>query len=171
MAKIAAMLTVLLSGTWIGIRMADRLKCRLLTLKRIDAYFRRLMTGMAYARSPLTELACRAADGGNDPLFRAFGEGLLNGASPSGAWRDAMRRAAREDGGISCLTARDTKLLEGFVATLGTSDLRSQKEYACLLFAELTDAISEAERNYTGKARIYRSLGALGGVAVAILLL
>lgn len=171
MAKAAAMLTILVSSTLIGCRMAGRLRLRLQLLKRLDAFFRALHNRMAYSRAPLAALAEAALADRDDPLLGRFAALLADGLAPQAAWDEAFWCAAAEDDAIACLTAPDAALLGRYIATLGTSGLRSQQAYADTLFQELAEAIQDAEARYTGKARIYRSLGVLGGAAASILLL
>lgn len=70
----------------------------------------------------------------------------------------------------SCLKAEDTALIESIGKDIGKSDLEGQISIIKLKKNELSALISCSEKEYTGKAGMYRSIGILGGALVSILL-
>lgn len=65
----------------------------------------------------------------------------------------------------------DIELIADIGKKLGTSDLDGQVSTVMLQRSELEAAISYAEEEYAKKAKLYRSLGALTGAFVAIMLI
>lgn len=69
------------------------------------------------------------------------------------------------------LKKSDIELIADIGKKLGTSDLDGQISTVMLQRSELESAIVSAEGEYIKKAKLYRSLGALTGAFVAIMLI
>lgn len=64
----------------------------------------------------------------------------------------------------------DIELLTDIGRKLGASDLDGQISTISLWQSEVVSAISSAEEDYAGKAKLYRSLGVLAGAFISIML-
>jgi stage III sporulation protein AB len=69
------------------------------------------------------------------------------------------------------LSAEERRILADFAKGLGTSDLSGQLRQAELAILQLTGAIDALSKELSVKERLYSSLGALTGLAAAILIL
>ena len=81
------------------------------------------------------------------------------------SWCEAVEKNI--PGGI---TKSDSELLMNIGRQLGTSDLDGQISGVKLRQAEVDSAIASAREEYSRKAKLYRSLGVLSGVFIAIML-
>lgn len=82
----------------------------------------------------------------------------------------AWRQAVEELRGASGLREEDTPLLLAIGASLGKSDVEGQLAAIDLHAQLLTERLREASDEQAKKGKLYRSLGLLSGVALAILL-
>lgn len=170
MAKSIALIALFFLCTGLGMRGASALERRAQMLSALIGSVKRLMTRLEYARLPLSQLLCTEDFGEAGALWRLFGEELQSGLSPDAAWTAAIHSASADDRSISSLSDADRAALLRFASGLGKYDVRTQKEQAELLLAELADSAREAERQYGKKGRVYRAMGVLSGAAVCILL-
>ena len=84
----------------------------------------------------------------------------------SKAWRDAVRKNRKK----LALTEGDTQILELLTPQLGMSDTNGQSQNIRHILTLLDAASAEAEEEYSKSARLYRSMGILGGLLIVILL-
>lgn len=70
-----------------------------------------------------------------------------------------------------CLTARDKELLIMLGDKLGETDADGQITFLEMILEMMTKQQQEASENYRQKGRMYRSVGALCGLAVGIMIL
>lgn len=92
----------------------------------------------------------------------------MDGSSAAGdAWR--MVESSRQE--FMRLSAEERRILADFAKGLGTSDLSGQLRQAELAILQLTGAIDALSKELSVKERLYSSLGALTGLAAAILIL
>lgn len=96
-----------------------------------------------------TETLCRCTDE-NTPF--------------SAAWSKAVRESRLR------LTDGDRSLLMRIGNILGTTDCEGQLSTLSGILAEIDKAIEDAEEQYHAKGRLYRSLGAIAGAAIAVII-
>ena len=73
--------------------------------------------------------------------------------------------------GISGMKAEDLSVLSAFLTGLGTTDIEGQISHTKHHIARLDELINDAKEHKNQCARLYVSLGFLGGIFAAILLL
>ncbi len=82
-------------------------------------------------------------------------------------WREQLTSPA----GRGDLTREDAALLLAFGETLGTTDLEGQIAHCRLTAERLAERLCAVRADAGVKMRMYPTLGAAGGMAVALLLL
>ena len=92
---------------------------------------------------------------------------MKNGVPFPQAWEEAVRKTA-EDAGYR---KEDLPLLLRLSEVLGTSDVDGQIKGIELMERELEASYEEAQAEQKTKGKLYRSLGALAGAGVVVLLL
>lgn len=130
-----------------------------------------LETQIGYAATPLPEALPRVAAALRGPVARLFsltaralasGRGLTAGE----AWRAAIDRVWAR----TALTEADRDLLVALGPHLGASDREDQVKHLALARQRLTAACAEAEELAAREGKLWRNLGALAGLAIALVL-
>lgn len=160
-------ITVIISvTTFTGCYFSSALKKRLVMLKKLNYMLEEILLLLRYKSATVYEIAETLA---GDERFSEF-DFLGNidrecDISFQQSWCDAVY------GSDLCgMKKSDIELIADIGKKLGTSDLDGQVSAVMLRRSELEAAISSAEEEYAKKAKLYRSLGALTGAFVAIML-
>lgn len=85
----------------------------------------------------------------------------------AGAWRKAVSGSRKKLG----LKESDAEILLGFGENLGKSAREQQSKNIKHIQALLECAQKEADEEYKKSARLYRSMGILGGIFIAVILM
>ena len=165
-----AMLSVFAGCALIGVRASSALRLRKDTLRAMADALHRLSMWMEYTAQPLRALARKAKTEETAAFFDAFAEYLKTDEDVPSAWKRAMEDARAENEGFASLHEDELAILEEYAQTLGGSDRDTQAKNAALAQQRLGAVLKEAEGLYLSKGRMYRSVGILSGIAVAILL-
>ena len=165
-----AMIAVFGGCAFIGIRASSSLRLRKDTLRAMVDALHRLSMWMEYTAQPLKALARKAKTEETEAFFEAFARALKTDEDVPAAWKRSMEQARAEDAGFASLKEEELSILDEYAQSLGASDRDTQAKNAALAQQRLNGVLREAERIYTSKGRMYRSVGILSGIAVAILL-
>ncbi|MDN5294298.1 MAG: stage sporulation protein [Eubacteriales bacterium] len=84
---------------------------------------------------------------------------------------EAWARALQEIDNTWALTAADTAILRDLGPNLGTSDRQDQSRYLQMAMKQLEGELGRAEELASKNGRLWRWLGLLGGLFLALLLL
>ncbi|MBD5138076.1 MAG: hypothetical protein HDT24_02015 [Ruminococcus sp.] len=150
-----------------GDHFSQQLKYRAANLKKMNYMVDDMMMMIRFGSLTVYEIAESLAES-----ERFVGFDFLHGISRSDgvpfqrSWCNAVEKYPPRG-----LKAEDIRLLSDIGRKLGTSDAESQLRTLGLQQAELTSAISSAEAEHTKKAKLYRSMGALAGAFISIMLL
>lgn len=165
--KISGLAVIIAASVLAGNYFSYMLKCRLASLKKMNYMIDEIIMMIRFRSPTVYEIAESLA---KSERFSGFG--FLNSVSCAGdkPFQQSWCRAVAEDTPQG-LTAYDAELLSDIGRKLGTSDAESQINTLRLQQAELLSAISSAESDCTKKAKLYRSLGALAGAFISIMLI
>ena len=84
---------------------------------------------------------------------------------------DAWKTAVEKNKNLLALKESDAEILQIFASGLGVSDREQQVKNIRHISSLLDSAIADARSEYDSMAKIYRSVGVLGGLFIFILLL
>ena len=104
-----------------------------------------------------------------ESILRLVGE-AMPGRTALEAWEAVREAQAGRGGALDCLLQEDLAALGAFFSQLGASGAREQEALFARAAAELGALHAQADRLYAERAKLYTSLGALLGAALAILL-
>jgi stage III sporulation protein AB len=158
--------------TWMGIQSANRYSQRIKEIRILQHSLSVLETEILHYLTILPEALERIAASTNGILgqfFHNVSEKLINRQdyTVSKAWRNTLEEIKSE---IS-LHQEEIDLLIRFGDNLGISDKEGQHRYFELIQDQLKKQERSAEETRSKYERMYRSLGVLGGLALAIILL
>lgn len=161
-------ITVIISvTTFTGCYFSSALKKRLIMLKKLNYMLEEILLLLRYKSATVYEMAETLA---GDERFSEF-DFLKNidrdcDISFQQSWCKAVYGS-----NLCGMKKSDIELIADIGKKLGTSDLDGQVSTVMLQRSEIEAAISSAEEEYAKKAKLYRSLGALTGAFVAIMLI
>jgi len=89
----------------------------------------------------------------------------------SGGFFEIWFLAANEAKGKSCLKEEDWELLTAFWKNLGSLDKSAQIDAISLTIAQIDERVKLLSEPAQKTRRMYRSLGVLGGVLIAVLII
>lgn len=146
--KICGLLLILTAATVTGFFKSGNLK------KRVDK-----ISSVCISFSKLGELI-RSGAGELEDLFEmSFDENILFN-------EDCSHKINSE-----YLKTEDKKLLSAFFSEVGMGDLKTEYSRICVYKALMEKQLSEAEKEYAERAKLYRSLGFFTGLSICIFLI
>ena len=163
---------IILFSTLIGFEAARRYVMRTKELSAIQGALSRLETEILHYSSLLPEAMLRIGDsigGGTGKLFSRVGKLLADkkNLTVSEAWSSSLNDLKPQ----LFLQGEDLDILYRFGEQLGSSDKEGQVKYIKLTLIQLHEEEIKARAVREKYERMYKSLGLLGGIALAIILL
>jgi len=146
---------------------------RLKELEQVRSALRALVTEIDYGLRPLPSAWRQVASqvpGSVGALFAGAAErfGGSRGVTAGEAWIDALH--CLQGQGRLALSQPDVSILTDLGSVLGLSHRQDQLRHFLLADERLAGAISEARRQVESRGRLWRSLGLLSGILIAILM-
>ena len=166
MIRIGAACVMTVSGALGGKMLAGAQERRARALHEAGEAVRRLRVEMLERNMPLKEalLTC----GG---LFSEAAGAMETGSGPGEAYEQAMEKLGVRGGDFDCLTEDDRTALRRLFTGLGSGGAQAQR----LLIEDAQEELTRLEKKAVSKreeqGRLYGSLGALSGIALALIML
>ena len=172
MLKAAGAILVIFSCSAFGYSKSLVLSGRLRQLREIEKMVFLILGEITYKREALPEALYGVAVKLQDPVSCVFEEGSKAAGAYQGAcFQEIFRERAETYLGHCALTKKD---LEEFVQLgeyLGYLDITLQKNTVSLYLEQLKKEIEDLQRELPTKQKLYQSMGTLGGIFLAIMLL
>lgn len=166
MLKLTGLLCVVICGGGIGFYAAGKLNRQMKQYMAICQLFSAVGIRMRWhgdsTAELLRQLSGQTAFSGLY-FLRCAAEQVTAGVPFPAAWRTGVQADKRLDSAVQ-------ELLLALGETLGTSDLAGQLVTLEQYQEQMTPYCTEAAKRYQQLGRVYRSVGILGGAAVALLL-
>lgn len=166
MVRIGAACVMTASGAWGGKMLAGAQERRARALHEAGEAVRRLKVEMLERNMPLKEAL--AVCGG---LFSSAAEEMESGSGPGCAYEQAMDRLSARGGSLDCLTEADRTALRRLFSGLGEGGAQAQRLLLEDAQEELERLEKQAVRKREEQGKLYGSLGALSGIALALIML
>lgn len=164
--KMGAACVMTAASAWGGKLLAGAQQRRAEALYEAVCGVRRLSIEMLERRIPLKE-ALLAAGG----LFSAAAGEMEGGAPPGEAWTRAESALTERGAMLDSLEESDRTALRRLFEGLGCGGLQAQRLVLSEAEEELARLHHQAQKRRAEQGKLYASLGALGGLALALLLL
>ncbi len=152
---------------WGGRMLAAAQGRRAQALSGLHAGVKRLAAEMLERRLPLQE----ALSACGEELFAAVARGLAAGNSPSAACAAAMGALGTRGQALDALDEGDVAALQRLFDRLGEGNVTVQRLLLEEAAEELQRLHGQARRRREEQGKLYASLGALTGLALALMLL
>lgn len=170
--KLLGALVIVSSTSLLGIGAAKAEKYRMEDLEELEKALTLLKSEISFAVLPLPEAMRSVAErrkGVVAMFFEDMAERLSTRAygSVSIAWEEAIAASLPS----AYLRPEDIEALQSFGRTLGYLDSRQQLAAADICIDSLRRAREECHIRYTKNARMYKSMGLLSGILLAVVLL
>ena len=166
MLKYICIVMIVSASAMGGIYFSSALKNRVISLKQINYMLEEIYIMLRYRSATVYEIVETLC---NDERFAGLDFLKELKFSAENSFQESWCRAV-EKNIPSGLKKSDRELLLNIGKKLGTSDLEGQLGAVKLRQAETAAAVSSAEEEYSRKAKLYRTLGVLTGVFIAIML-
>lgn len=170
MRVVALCLIVLACGAW-GVRRAGRLSGRVEQIKMAIDTLRRLQGYMLHWKRELRDALVKAGSGcGLGAVLRQAGERMADeyDALPGNILTDTLEKAKKEE--LRALSADDLCALNEFFCALCFMDSAQADARFGFVIERLGMNLAQAQAEQEKKSRLFRSLGWMTGLAVALLL-
>ncbi len=172
MLRICGLIGVVATGALVGQLLFLQLRERYKQLSNLRDGLRAMVTEIDYARRPLPEAWAELSDtfdGLTSSLFSeaaaAFGQG--EAVTAGRAWLKALRSV--DD--VTELTEEDKRILRSLAPVLGASHREDQLAHIELVDERLARQAERAREVSRRRGRLFRALGFLTGILVAVILL
>lgn len=172
MIRILGAVLVVAASAGIGFSYSFRLGRRLEQLRQLQRMAMLLKGEISYGCAALPEALSCVGRKLPEPFARFLGQmaGRLR-EYPDKSFQEVFQEEAEENLGQSALTAKDKEALMQMGAFLGYLDKDMQLKTMELYLQELEREIEDAKDSVPGKQKLCQSLGIMGGLFLAILLI
>ena len=165
---IGAML-ILVSGTMLGFHVSDRFAKRTGQIRLMLHALQRLETEIAYGRTPLPAALDKIGRQAAEPVSGLFRHASELMSSDLLTTEDAWRKAVDANWPQTAMKESEKEVLKQLGGSLGASDSADQIKHLRLAMSQLRMEEENAAEDQRKYAKMWRSLGALCGALVVIL--
>ena len=169
MFKYAGAILVIISCSLKGFEEADKLTTRLKNLKEIKNILLFVEREMQFSKTPLPKILENASEKSEKALIKEI---LSNTAkkinsefSPAEAWQEEIKKNQSR----LFLSKKEALEMAGIFQSLGESDSETQKKVIKNALEIIDDAILKCENVCRTNVKMYRSMGVLLGMFIALL--
>jgi stage III sporulation protein AB len=168
--KFVGAIVLICATSFIGFSLAADCSKRPKALRELQSLLQMLENEISYLSNLLSEAFYRISEGTNSDtaiLFKEAARNLgTNGVTADSAWEKSIE----ENYAKLSLNKEDRTILLTFGKMLGNSDLEGQLKNIKLISSQLKLQEFKAEEMRHKNEKMYRSLGVLSGLAVAVIL-
>ena len=157
---------LVLSGWFTGIYYSFTLKRRVEFIESYISFISQMSEIIRFSGITLEEVLKKIHTYGiMEEIIKSVQFGLVCDKSFRKSWCEAV------DSQSNILNKSDIEILKDFGSVLGTTDIEGQTAHCTLSVEFAKKNLAAAVEDYKTKSKLYRSLGLLGGVAVALMII
>lgn len=168
--RLAGAALIVLAASRLGALVAGRFTARRLDLRSLTDALERLETEVVYGATPLPRALGELAESGPSRV-RAFFADVVSRLGVADDLPMAWREALDAFFATSSLIGSDRGALRPLGDVLGRSDRQDQSRHLKATAQKLRQLEAQAALDEDRHARLWRSVGTLGGLAIAIIFL
>lgn len=170
MLKLFGAALIVLSGTMLGMLKAKRLADRPLQIRRFVRILGQLETEITYGYTPLPEALAKIGSQASEPFASIFSELATRLAREEAAVMDIWQQTMVRRWPLTAMRSGEKEIIVQLGLTLGTTDREDQIKHLHLAAKQLESLEIEAAEDRRRYERMWRSLGLLGGLLIAIMM-
>ncbi len=170
MIKLIGCLFIILSSSGLGYILGGRFGKRVREIKLLMASFQMLENEIIYSSTPLPEAFESVSKKIGYPvnaLFKRTGDYLNQRLYTTAG--DAFKKSLGDMEDMLSIAREDMEILVNFGHTLGSSDTKSQEKNFKMLLSQLDIQEGKAHDAQNKNEKMYKNLGFLSGLAIAII--
>ena len=165
MIKLIGAFLIIAAASYMGFAKSDKLKKRMNNLLEFKTALNLLENEIMFAKNPIDKAFCNIADiSALGDVFRNMSDSMRENGIKT-AWKQSIELFADK----LYLKKEDVAVIEILANELGMSDAESQIKNVEYVRKLIHKQYEYAEYEYNNSAKMYRSLGVLGGLFAAIL--
>lgn len=172
MIKIIGCVVIVLASSGLGYMLGRRFKSRVKELGQIKTALQMFETEIAYSNTPLPdafEIIYKKTGSPVNGIFKSM-SGKLKEKTHSTVG-EAFKCALKEVKDLLSINKDDVEILENFGNSLGCSDMDGQIKNFKMTINQIEIQEKRAEESRSKNERMYKNLGILAGLAIAIILM
>ena len=165
--KCIILFTIFLISSFLGIAFANKYKERVNDLRKVRSALNILKTKIEYTYEPLPQIFSEISDEFNDSIGDIFKTaGLkMQELSAGESWKYAIKSSKTN------MKEEDLRVLENLEKLLGKTNIEGQLSEIELIEKFIIDQSKIAEDEQKKNEKMYKSLGIIAGLAIAIILI
>ncbi len=167
--KIIGCIVIMLCSVKIGFDEAGKFRTRINEIREIQTAFAALKGEIGFRRAPIAEALANAGIMLKTSVAKLFltakDELKSDNITAAEAWERSFEKTKEQ----LCLTAEELYIVSSFGKLLGVSDTSGQLENIELATARLELCEKQAIEDERRRGRLYRSLGVIGGIVLAVI--
>ena len=157
--------------TMCGFLNAYRLGARSRGIHAVIADAKRIQSRMEYSSASIGRILSETDASEMHALWSCMSDELGHGSTVFEGWRTAYERTRTDLTILNALHKEEIDAMDEFFRDLGTSDINSERKHFALFYDRMEALYLTAESDYKNRGRVFRSIGTLGGAALAILVI
>ena len=168
--KFLGITLVFLVSAMIGLYLSDRLKKRTKELETCLIFIDKLKTSLRYRVMSTNDLIRSSAETETLSCLSCIATAsdlLKSGMSFPLAWKKAVESFSKD----STMIKEDLEILASLAEIVGTRDLEGQINALEMIESQFRHQLDQARLAHEKKGKLFRSLGALTGIGLAIVLI
>lgn len=172
MIKAIGSILIIFSSSGIGYILGKDFSKRVAQLKLLRMSLQMLETEIEYSNTPLPyafETIAKKCTSPVREIFKSVSDSLKGNRFNTVG--DAFEKALLDCREITCFKKEDMEILKSFSQSIGSSDREGQEKSFRLVIKQLEGQEERAEESRSKNEKMYKSLGLLAGLAIAIILL
>lgn len=172
MIKVIGCIVIVFASSGLGYMLGAKFKTRVKELGLIKITLQMLETEIVYSNTPLPdafEIIYTKSSAPVNSMFKSMSR-LLNEKTHSTVG-EAFKCALEEVKDTLCINKEDVELLKSFGNSLGSSDIDGQIKNFKMTIKQIEIQEKKAEESRSKNERMYKNLGILAGLAIAIILM
>lgn len=170
MLKLFGAVLVVLSCALIGMLQARRMSDRPMQIRRFVRILGQLETEISYGFTPLPDALGRIGKQSAEPFASLFAEIAGRLAKEEAAVLDIWKHTMVRRWGQTAMRGSEKEVIVQLGFTLGTTDREDQVKHLRLAAKQLETIEAEAEEEKRKYEKMWRSLGLLGGLLIALIM-
>lgn len=154
-----------------GSMYAHRLGARVRGIRAVILDTKRIQSRMEYSSACIGRILGEMGTSELCTLWSCMSENIGAGQTVYEGWRKAYERVRADTSILNALHTEEIDAMDEFFRDLGSLNINSERQHFLLFYDRMEAFLSVAENEHKTRGKVFRGIGALGGAALAILVI